>query len=60
MKPELKKKIITYNQAVARDREAAEDFRRLLSYIPPGQVNNLMKDATCSEILMKYGIESKV
>ncbi len=56
MKPELRERIITYNREVAKNRETAEDFMRLLDALPPGQVKNLLKDETCAEILKKYGI----
>lgn len=56
MKPELRQKIIDYNKAVAKNKEAAEDFYALLGALPPGQVKNLLKDETCAAILGKYGI----
>lgn len=59
MKPELREKIITYNKAVAANKEKADDLMTLLSALPPGQVKNLLKDETCGEILGKYGITGK-
>lgn len=56
MKPELREKIITYNKAVAVNKEKADDFMTLLSALPPGQVKKLLKDETCGVILSKYGI----
>lgn len=59
MKPELRAKIITYNQARAADKKKADDLMTLLSALPPGQVKNLLKDETCAAILLKYGIGAK-
>ncbi len=56
MKKELYDKIISYNKAAAKDREAAEDLMTLLDALAPGQVKNLLKDETCAQILNKYGI----
>lgn len=56
MKPELREKIIKYNQSVAQSKEKADDFMTLLGALPPGQVKNLLKDPVCGEILAKYGI----
>lgn len=56
MKPELREKIIKFNQARAKDAEKAEDLMTLLSALPPGQVKQLLKDETCAAILAKYGI----
>lgn len=56
MKPELRNKILAYNQAMAKNREAAEDLRSLLDSLPPGQVKSLLKEPGCKEILNKYGI----
>ena len=58
MKPELRERIITYNRAVAKNKEVAEDFYKLLAALPPGQVKNLVKNPTCAEILQKYGISA--
>ena len=59
MKPELREKIITYNKAVAANKEKTDDFMTLLSALPPGQVKNLLKDEVCGAILSKYGITGK-
>ena len=56
MKPELREKIISYNKAVAANKEKADDLMTLLSALPPGQVKKLLKDETCGAILSKYGI----
>lgn len=56
MKPELREKIIKFNQARAKDAEKAGDLMTLLSALPPGQVKQLLKDETCAAILAKYGI----
>lgn len=56
MKPELREKIIKYNQSVAQSKEKADDFMTLLGALPPGQVKKLLKDETCGAILSKYGI----
>lgn len=57
MKPELRAKIIAFNQARAEDKQKAEDLMTLLDALPPGQVKNLLKNETCAAILKKYGIE---
>lgn len=56
MKPELREKIITYNKAVAANKEKADDFMALLEALPPGQVKNLLKNESIGSILEKYGI----
>lgn len=56
MKAELREKIIKYNQAVAQNKEKADNFMTLLGALPPGQVKNLLKDEVCGAILSKYGI----
>lgn len=53
-----KKEIFEFNRARAADKEAAEDFHKLLSALPPGQKKQLLKDETCAAILEKYGITS--
>lgn len=35
MKPELRARIITYNQAVAESREKADDLMTILGALPP-------------------------
>ncbi len=59
MKPELKQRIIAYNKARAADTEKANDLMALLDALPPGQVKQLLKDATCAAILAKYGITAE-
>lgn len=51
-----KKKVLAFNLARAKDKEAAQDLMTLLSALPPGQRKQLLKDETCSAILTKYGI----
>lgn len=41
---------------IAEAESEADDFRTLLSALPPGQVKNLLKDEVCGVILAKYGI----
>lgn len=53
---EKRKKIFAYNAANAKNAEAAEDFVKFLSVLPPGQVKQLRKDESCAAILAKYGI----
>ena len=57
MKPELRERIIKFNQDRAADKEKADDLMTLLRALPPGQVKQLLKDETCAAILSKYGIE---
>lgn len=59
MKPELKKRIIAFNKARAADTEKANDLLTLLGALPPGQVKQLLKNATCAAILAKYGITAE-
>lgn len=59
MKPELRKKIIAYNKAVAAKGEKASDLERLITKLlelPPGQLKKVLDDETCA-ILEKYGVE---
>ena len=56
MKKELRDKIIKFNQAIAADKDKANDLMVLLDALPPGQVKQLLKDDTCAAILGKYGI----
>lgn len=61
MKPELRKKIITYNRAVAEKGEKASDLDVIVSAIaklPPGQLKKVMTDDVIS-VLEKYGIKLK-
>ena len=57
MKPEMRDKILAYNREKKADKEKADDMIVLLSALPPGQVKQLLKDATCAAILKKYGVE---
>lgn len=56
MRPELRKRIVAYNKAMAANKEAADDLAKLLSALPPGQRKQLLKNKTCAAILTKYGI----
>ncbi len=56
MKPEMRARIIAFNKARAKDKEAAEDMHTLLGALPPGQVKQLLKEESCAAILNKYGI----
>lgn len=56
MNPELRKKIINYNRAMAANKEKADDLMTILGALPPGQAKNLLKDETIGPILEKYGI----
>ena len=58
MKPELRKKIIAYNQAVAADAAAAADMRTIaaaMAQLPPGQLKKVLSDDVIS-VLEKYGV----
>lgn len=57
MKPELRKRIIAYNQAVAADAAAAADMRTIaaaMAKLPQGQLKKIMTDEIIA-ILAKYG-----
>ena len=54
-----KKKVLAFNQALAKDKEAANDLMTLLSALPPGQRKQLLKNETCAAILNKYGITAE-
>lgn len=56
MKPELREKIISYNRAVAANKEKADDLLTIIGALPPGQAKNLLKDETIGPILAKYGV----
>ena len=51
-----KKRVFAFNRARMADREAAQDLMQLLSALPPGQRKQLLKDETCANILLKYGV----
>ena len=58
MRPELRKKIITYNRAVAEKGEKASDLDVIVSAIaklPPGQLKKVLTDDVIA-ILKKYGV----
>lgn len=58
MKPELRKRIIAYNQAVAADAAAANDMRTIaaaFAKLPPGQLKKILTDDIIA-ILAKYGV----
>lgn len=56
MKEELRNKIIAFNIARAKDKEAAADLYTLMGALPNGIAKNLLKDEACGAILEKYGI----
>lgn len=59
MKPELRKKIITYNRAVAEKCEKAFDLDVIVSAIaklPPGQLKKVLTDDVIA-VLEKHGIK---
>ena len=58
MKPELRKRIIAYNQAVAADASAAADMRAMaeaFAKLPPGQLKKVLTQDII-DILAKYGV----
>lgn len=58
MKPELRKRIIAYNQAVAADASAAADMRTIaeaFSKLPPGQLKKVLSEDVIA-VLEKYGV----
>ncbi len=58
MKPELRKRIIAYNQAVAADASAAADMRTIaaaMAQLPPGQLKKVLTQDII-DILEKYGV----
>lgn len=55
--PEQKRKqIFAYNTEKAKNAEAAADFAKFLSLLPPGIAKQFKKDEECAAILAKYGI----
>ena len=56
MKSDRRQRIFAFNRQRAADREKAADMEALLHALPPGQVQQLLKDETCATILKKYGI----
>ena len=58
MRPELRKRIIAYNQAVAADASAAADMRAIaaaLAKLPRGQLKKVVTQ-DIMDILGKYGV----
>lgn len=58
MKPELRKRILAYNKAVAADAACAADMRTIaaaLAKLPPGQLKKVLTDDIIA-ILAKYGV----
>lgn len=58
MRPELRKRIIAYNQAVAADASAAADMRAIaaaFAKLPPGQLKKALTQDII-DILAKYGV----
>ena len=58
MRPELRKRIIAYNQAVAADASAAADMRAIaaaLAKLPRGQLKKVVTQDII-DILGKYGV----
>ena len=58
MRPELRKRIIAYNQAVAADASAAADMRAIaaaFTQLPPGQLKKVLTQDII-DILAKYGV----
>lgn len=58
MKPELRKRILAYNQAVAADASAAADMRAIadaFSKLPHGQLKKVLNDDIIT-ILARYGV----
>lgn len=59
MKPELRAKIIAYNQAAARRKEKAEDLDIIITEVmklPPGQLKKVLTGDVLA-VLAKYGVE---
>ena len=61
MRPELRKRIIAYNQAVAADAACAADMRAIaatMAQLPPGQLKKVLTQDII-DILAKYGVVIK-
>lgn len=56
MRKELRERILAYNKEKAANKEASEDFKILLSMIPPGIMKQLLRNDEMAKILAKYGI----
>lgn len=62
MRPELKAKILAYNQAVKDKKEKAADLEVILaawSHLPPGQQKKLLTEEILA-VLAKYGYYQEV
>ena len=58
MRPELRNRIIAYNQAVAADASAAADMRAIaaaMAQLPKGQLKKVLTGEIIA-ILKKYGV----
>ena len=58
MRPELRNRIIAYNQAVAADASAAADMRAIaaaMAQLPKGQLKKVLTEDIIG-ILAKYGV----
>lgn len=61
MRPELRKRIISYNQEVAADASAAADMRAIaaaIAQLPPGQLKKVLTQDII-DILAKYWVVIK-
>ena len=59
MKPELKKKILSYNKSVAKNKEKSSDLDVIISCItklPPGQLKKVLSYEVL-EVFRKYGVD---
>lgn len=57
MREELRERILAYNKEKAANKEAAEDFKKLLELVPPGIMKQMLRDSDRAAILKKYGYE---
>ena len=60
MKPELREKILAYNQRRAEEGAKAGDMDvviRKLGELPPGQLKKLLADEELVTVLRKYGLD---
>lgn len=58
MKPELRERIIAYNQKVSADASVAKDMRTIaaaMSNLPPGQLKKVLSEDVIA-VLKKYGV----
>lgn len=59
MSPELKKRILAYNKAIAESKEKASDMDVVVSAImklPPGQLKKFLSDEVL-QVFRKYGVD---